>query len=314
MGLTPRAILIAGPTGSGKSALALALARAHGGQIINADSQQIFRDWRILTARPTPADEASVPHALYGHVALTQEYSAGHWLREVEGLLNSPLPNAPLPVITGGTGLYFKALTEGLAPIPAVPPEVRARAKTELARLGFPVFADMFRDRDPDTARLIDMANPRRVVRAWEVLEASGTGLAAWQAQTPPPLLPLDDVAAIALNPPRDWLYVRCDARFEQMLQNGAMEEARAVGNQKLPSDAPGLKAIGARPLLACLAGETTLEEAAEQSKTETRRYAKRQLTWQRNQMATWMQLDPSSDNALDQAKALLQQDQDQRR
>jgi len=287
----PRPILIAGPTASGKSALALALARRFGGAVINADSQQVYRDWRILSARPTPGDEAEAPHFLYGHVALDAEYSAGAWLRDLEGVLEQCRARDFRPIITGGTGLYFKALTEGLAPIPPIPPDIRAAAEAELQRLGLARFAARLAERDPETAAALDRANPARLLRAWEVLETTGTGLAEWRRATSPPLLPLDRTVAFALTPPRPWLQARCDARFDAMLEQGALDETARVKAQRLDPALPGMKALGAPELMAHLAGALSLDEAVTRAKTATRRYAKRQLTWARNQMFHWQVL-----------------------
>ena len=299
--MSVRPVLIAGPTASGKSALALSLAEETGGAIINADSQQVYSGWRVLSARPSVEDEARAPHYLYGHVAMDADYSTGHWLRDTEKVLADCAANNLRPIIVGGTGLYFKALTEGLAPIPAVPSEVRAAGEAELARLGREQFAESFAARDPETAAKIDLENPRRVLRAWEVLEASGTGLAEWQARTPPPLLRLEDCETIALTPPRDWLYARCEARFDAMLAEGALDEVRAVMAMELPAAAPSLKAVGAPELMAHLRGEMTLQAASDAAKQETRRYAKRQSTWIRNQMAGWT----TAPNAADAASML---------
>ena len=304
--MNTRPILIAGPTASGKSSLALKIAHEIGGTIINADSQQVYRDWQILTARPSPEEEAEVPHRLYGHIALDQDYSVGHWLREVESLLSECEGRGSRPIITGGTGLYFKALTEGLAPIPTVPAEIRAAGEAELERMGLDGFVAAFEAKDPESAAKIDLANPRRVLRAWEVLTATGEGLAMWAARTPAPLVQLDACTAIALMPKRDWLYARCDARFDVMLAEGALQEVREVMAMELPAAAPGLRALGAPELSAHLNGEMTLAAAVEKAKTETRRYAKRQLTWQRNQMASWGRLDPSAPDVLEQAMGLL--------
>ncbi|MBY8975530.1 tRNA (adenosine(37)-N6)-dimethylallyltransferase MiaA [Rhodobacteraceae bacterium NNCM2] len=282
------AILIAGPTASGKSALALELARQHGGAIINADSQQVFRDWRVLTARPSVEDEAAAPHYLYGHLPLDAEYSVGHWLRELVPVLEACRTRGEMPIITGGTGLFFKALTEGLAPIPLTPPETRLRGEALLEELGLAAFAADLARRDPRSAAATDMENPMRVLRAWEVLETTGKGIADWRAETPPPLLPLDRCDARLVLPEREALYARCDARFDKMIAGGALEEATRVREMALPPSAPGLKALGAAELLAYLDGELALEEAAERAKTATRRYAKRQLTWGRNQMSRW--------------------------
>ncbi|MEM1299136.1 MAG: tRNA (adenosine(37)-N6)-dimethylallyltransferase MiaA [Pseudomonadota bacterium] len=296
--MSAKPVLIAGPTASGKSALALQIAEATGGAIINADSQQIYSGWRVLSARPSAEEEARAPHYLYGRVAMDADYSTGHWLRDVEKVLTECTRDGLRPIIAGGTGLYFKALSEGLAPIPPVPPEVRAAGEAELKRLGREAFASTFAERDAETAAKIDLENPRRVLRAWEVLEASGTGLAEWQARTPPPLLRVENCETFALVPPRDWLYARCEARFDQMLADGALEEARAVIAMELPTAAPSLKAVGAPELMAHLRGDMTLEDASDAAKMETRRYAKRQSTWIRNQMSAWTKLDPSEPDA----------------
>ncbi|MEM7056257.1 MAG: tRNA (adenosine(37)-N6)-dimethylallyltransferase MiaA [Pseudomonadota bacterium] len=282
-------VLIAGPTASGKSALAVQIARDIGGIVINADSQQIYRDWQVLTARPGPEEMGGIEHHLYGHVGLDQNYSVGHWLEDVRPLLDRPC------VFVGGTGLYFKSLTEGLAEIPPVDPAVRADAERVLGSEGLEALVARLSAEDPATAAKIDLVNPRRVVRAWEVLQATGTGLAAWQAATPAPLLRLDDCRTVALTPDREWLYARCEARFDRMIAEGALDEARAVMAQGLPPEAPGLKALGAPELFAHLAGEMPLEDAIAQAKTETRRYAKRQMTWIRNQMDAWETHDPSA-------------------
>jgi tRNA dimethylallyltransferase len=287
----PKPILIAGPTASGKSALALALARRFGGAVINADSQQVYRDWRILSARPTQADERQAPHFLYGHVALDAEYSAGAWLRDLVGVLEQCRARDLRPIITGGTGLYFKALTEGLAPIPPIPPEIRARAEAELQRLGLARLHAALAERDPETAAALDRANPARLLRAWEVLEATGAGLAEWRRATAAPLLPLDRTAALALTPPRPWLRARCDARFDAMLADGVLDETARVMALGLDPALPGMKALGAPELMAHLSGKISLDQAATRAKTATRRYAKRQLTWARNQMFHWRAL-----------------------
>lgn len=292
-----RPILIAGPTASGKSALALSLAERLDGVVINADSQQIYREWRVLSARPSPEEEARAPHRLYGHATLAEDYSVGHWLRDLEPVLAEARAVGRVPIIVGGTGLYFRALTKGLAEIPPTPDEIRAQGEAELERLGLHAFANALAARDPDTAAQTDLENPRRVLRAWEVLEATGRGLADWRAATPPPLIPLAEARAIALTPPRDWLYARCEARFDHMIADGVLDEVRAVAAAFDPL--PDLKAVGAEELLAHLQGTLPLDEAIAKAKTETRRYAKRQLTWIRNQMGDWPTLDatrPSED------------------
>jgi tRNA dimethylallyltransferase len=215
-------------------------------------------------------------------------------------------PGAGIPIIVGGTGLYFKALTEGLAPIPEIPAELRARGEAELERLGLALFAARLAARDPATAAALDLRNPRRVLRAWEVLEATGAGLAEWKARTGPPLLPLADATAIVLDPPRAWLRRRCDARLDAMLAAGALDEVRHVLSLGLADGMPGLRAVGAAELARHLGGELTLAEAAARAKVETGRYAKRQVTWMRNQMAAWTALDPSMPGAAERSLALV--------
>jgi len=283
-----RPILIAGPTASGKSALALAQAERLGGSVINADSQQVFRDWRILSARPTPAEEARAPHFLYGHVALDADYSVGAWLRDLAPVLETCRARSLIPIIAGGTGLYFKALTEGLAPIPPIAAEVRARAASRLEALGIARFAEEVAERDPESAASLDRANPVRILRAWEVLEATGKGLAAWRRETAPALLPPGETVAFALTPPRDWLYARCDARLDAMVAGGVLDEVARVMALGLDPALPAMKTVGAPEFMAHLRDELTLDEALARAKTATRRYAKRQLTWIRNQMPEW--------------------------
>jgi tRNA dimethylallyltransferase len=272
-------VLLAGPTASGKSALAMEIADHAGGTIVNADALQVFADWRILTARPTPAEEAAVPHRLYGHVQGTEPYSVGHWLRDLRLLLG-----AERLIIVGGTGLYFTALTEGLAEIPPTPREVRAEADARMAENGpAPLLADL----DPVTATRIDRLNPVRIQRAWEVQRTTGRGLAAWQDATPPPLLPFDRAHAFLIPGDRDWLAPRIARRFEAMLDAGVLDEARA--NRTCWSPAlPSAKAIGAAELMAHLDGTLPLNAAREAIITLTRQYAKRQRTWFRARMSAW--------------------------
>ncbi len=275
-----RPVLIAGPTASGKSALALAVAERQGGAIVNADAIQVFSDWRVLTARPSVEEEARAPHRLYGHVPGDRAYSVGHWLRELAPLLSGP----ERPVIVGGTGLYFTALTEGLADIPATPPEVRAEGEALLREAGL---AAMVSALDTATRARIDLQNPMRVARAWEVLRATGRGLADWQDDTAPPLLPLTKAQPVCLDAPRDWLTPRIERRFAAMLDHGALDEARANA-PTWHAGLPSAKAIGAAELIAHLRGELTLEAAMQAATLLTRQYAKRQRTWFRARMAGW--------------------------
>lgn len=299
---TPPPVLLAGPTASGKSALALAAAARLGGTVINADALQVYAPWRVLTARPSFADEAKVAHALYGHVALEAPYSVGRWLRELAPLLASAEETETPVFITGGSGLYFRALTEGLAAIPETPAELRAALSARQARLGAAAFFEELSARDPATADTIDRLNPRRVLRAREVLEATGKGLAAWAAETPPALLPLAATRPWVLDPPREILRQRAERRFDDMLAEGALNEVRAVMASGYGAEdfarSPGLKAIGAEPLRAYLCGETDLAQARQTAIDATRQYAKRQATWFRNQCAAWPRLDAADPDA----------------
>ena len=279
-----RPVLIAGPTASGKSELALRLAETQGGVIVNADAIQVYGDWRILTARPGPEDEARARHLLYGHMPGTRPYSVGDWLREVAPLLHGP----DRPIIVGGTGLYFTALTQGLADIPETPDTVRQDAMTRIADAGHePLLAEL----DTRTRDRIDTANPMRVQRAWEVLQTTGRGLADWQDATPPPLLPLTDAQALVVNAPKDWLTPRIDGRFDHMLASGVWDEARANRPTWSP-DLPSAKAIGAAELMAVLDGTLTEDAARTRATVLTRQFAKRQRTWFRARMGHWTQVN----------------------
>lgn len=281
-------ILIGGPTASGKSALALALAERDGGASINADSMQIYADWRILSARPDAQEAARVPHLLYGHRDAALPYSVGDWLREVRGALETCAAKGWRPVFVGGTGLYFEALTKGLAEIPPIPPGLRAETAARIAAEGT---ARLLAELDAETLETLDRANPRRVQRAWEVLKGTGKGLAAWARETPPPLLPLDSCVAVALTPDRDWLLARIERRFDLMLAEGALEEARKVLARGLDPQIPGLQAHGAPELMGLLQGRWSFEEARARAIVNTRRYAKRQDTWLRNRAKGWLKL-----------------------
>ena len=275
-----RHLLIAGPTASGKSALAMAVAQAQGGLIVNADALQVWSCWRVLTARPSADDERAAPHALYGHVAPDQTYSVGDWLRQVGELLGQRL------IIVGGTGLYLSALTRGLADIPATPHAIRAEADARLLQPGG--LAGMIADLDTTTRARIDLKNPVRVQRAWEVLQATGRGIAAWQADTPPPLIAPGDCQRIVITSDRDWLAERIAARFRIMLDQGALDEVRAM----LPHWDPTrqwAKAIGAPDLVAHLQGGPDLAQATELAIIATRQYAKSQRIWFRNRMKDWL-------------------------
>ncbi|WP_282064906.1 tRNA (adenosine(37)-N6)-dimethylallyltransferase MiaA [Aliiroseovarius marinus] len=284
-----RPVLIAGATASGKSALALAIAEASGGVIVNADALQVFENWRVVTARPSADDEARAPHLLYGHIPGDQDYSVGHWLREVAPILQG----TKRPIIVGGTGLNLTALTEGLADIPLTPPAIRKEGEARFAEGGLPA---LLGDLDPDTLARIDTRNPARVARAWEVQHTTGRGLASWQDDTPPPLLPLSSACAFHLDAERDWLRDRIERRFDIMLDEGALEEAHqnlATWNPKAPSS----KAIGAPELIAHLQGQMSLDEARQAAIIASQQYAKRQRTWFRKRMRNWQVIPLGTDH-----------------
>lgn len=274
-------VVIAGPTASGKSAIAMELAARDGRVIVNADALQVYDCWRVLSARPSAADEAALPHVLYGHVGRDQPYSVGHWLREVQGFLNRPV------VIVGGTGLYLSALTEGLVDIPPTPPEIRHMADARRSGEGI---AGLLAELDAATAARIDTANPARVQRAWEVRASTGRGLADWQDATGPALLPLQRVEALVIRPDVGWLDARIASRFAAMLAQGALDEVAA----QLPDWNPGRaasKAIGAPELISYLRGQATLPEATAAATLASRQYAKRQRTWFRSRMKLWQEI-----------------------
>ncbi len=277
-------VLIAGPTASGKSALALHIAEAQGGVIVNADALQVFDRWRIVTARPPDEDLARAPHQLYGHVGLAESYTVGDWLRDL-----TPLLTGRRPIIVGGTGLYLSALTEGLAQIPPTPANVRSDADERS-------LADLVADLDATTKARIDLNNRARVQRAWEVQRSTGRPISAWQDETPPPLLPLSNATPIVLDAPREWLTPRIAQRFDLMLTDGALEEAKTILPEWKPQHQSS-KAIGAPELIAHLRGELSLNEARDAAVVASTQYAKRQRTWFRKRMKDWQTIHmPSTD------------------
>ena len=278
-------IVIAGPTASGKSALALDVAEEFGGIVVNADSMQVYRELRILTARPDEGALARAPHALYGVLSVDERCSAARW-REMALVEIAAAHGADrLPILVGGTGLYLRALMEGLSEVPEIPEPVRAATRDLFDRLGAAAFHAELARRDPAMAERLDPADRQRLIRAWEVIEASGRSLADWQAgprQGPPAELRF---ATLVLAPPRAALYAACDRRFLAMIEAGALDEVRALAALGLAPDLPALKAVGVRELLAHISGETTLDEAITAAQTATRRFAKRQTTWLRHQL-----------------------------
>jgi len=284
----PEAILIAGPTASGKSRLALELAHEHDGVVVNADSMQVYGELSILTARPTAEDEAVVPHRLYGHVTAATRYSVGRWLDDVGGILGEARRQRRMPIVVGGTGLYFKALTEGLAEVPPIPAEVRQQVLAIAEGEAGETLHRRLAEIDPEDAAGIRPSDRSRILRAMEVFEATGRSLAAWRARPATPILDPAKAERIVLDPDRAILHERIARRAEEMIHHGAIEEARALGTLGLSPDLPAMKAIGVRELLDHLAGKLSLAEALAAIKTETRRYAKRQTTWFRHQMEGW--------------------------
>jgi tRNA dimethylallyltransferase len=279
------AVLIAGPTASGKSALALELAQATGGIVINADSMQVYRDLRVITARPTPDEEVRAPHRLYGHIDAAVNFSAGHWVSDAAAALAEARAQNRLAIFAGGSGLYFKALTRGLSAVPPVAAEIRESVRARLERDGVEALHTELARRDPVSAERLKPRDRTRIARALEVVEATGRSLTDWHRDGLPPLLPSGQFSAVFLNPDRDQLYARIDARFEAMLSAGALEEVERLAARRLDPLLPAMKAHGVPALLRHLKGEITREEAATIGRADTRHYAKRQFTWFRHQL-----------------------------
>nr|WP_133705552.1 tRNA (adenosine(37)-N6)-dimethylallyltransferase MiaA [Rhizobium sp. BK313] len=288
------AILITGPTASGKSALAVELARAHGGVVVNADSMQVYDTLRVLTARPSEADMQGIPHHLYGHVPAGQAYSTGVWLREAAVLVAQLREEGRMPVFVGGTGLYFKALTGGLSDMPDIPTEIRSRLRGRLLREGAEALHRELVIRDPAVAGSLSPQDGQRIVRALEVRAATGQSIIAFQGKTGPVIIDADRARKIVVLPDRAVLHQRINGRFEKMLAMGAEDEVRALLALELPEEMPVMKAIGVSQIAAMLRGEMTREEVLETGAAATRQYAKRQMTWFRNQMdQSWERISP---------------------
>jgi len=289
------AVLIAGPTASGKSALALELAAATGGVIINADSMQVYRDLKVITARPTADEEARVPHRLYGHVDAAINFSAGAWLADAAALLAELRAQHRLPIFTGGSGLYFKALTRGLSAVPPIQAEIREGVRARLQRDGVEALHAALAQRDPASAERLKPRDRTRIARALEVVEATGRSLTDWHREGLPPLLPPGSFSALFLDPERDELYTRIDARYDAMLAAGALEEVAALAARRLDPLLPAMKAHGVPALIRHLRGEIALGEAAEIGRADTRHYAKRQFTWFRHQLPEFEWVKPEA-------------------
>jgi tRNA dimethylallyltransferase len=282
------AVLIAGPTASGKSALALELAEQVGGVIVNADSMQVYRDLRIITARPTPEEEVRTTHRLYGFVDAAENYSVGRWCRDVEEALKEARSQGRMPILVGGTGLYFKALTTGLAAVPPIPADIRAEVRSRLQREGPPALHVELARLDPATAKRVTINDRSRISRALEVVLATGRPLSDWHIEGLPPLINSKRVAKVFISCERKELVHRIERRFAAMLKSGALEEVRRLAARGLDPSLPAMKAHGVPWLIRHLDGEISLEEAVAGAVMDTRRYAKRQLTWFRNQMQDW--------------------------
>jgi tRNA dimethylallyltransferase len=290
---TPSVILIAGPTASGKSALALALAESVGGTVINADSMQVYGDLRTITARPTDAEERRVPHLLYGHVDAAENYSVGRWCVDAAAAIAEVRQTGRIPILVGGTGLYFKALLQGLAAVPPIPAGIRAAVRERLAAEGVaPLYADLLRH-DPEAAQRLMPGDRARITRALEVVLATGRPLADWHRDGMPPSVDAARAIKIFLEVDRAELYRRIDARFEAMLTAGALDEVRRLAARNLDPSLPAMKAHGVPWLIRHFNGDITLAEATEGGKRDTRRYTKRQATWFRHQLPEWEWVAP---------------------
>jgi len=293
------AVLIAGPTASGKSAAALELAEDIGGVVINADSMQVYREAPILTAQPSAEDRARAPHLLYGHVSAREVYSVGRWRDDAAKALDEARAMGRVPIFAGGTGMYFMALTDGLSHIPATPDEVRDTARALLDDIGVEALHARLAERDPLTASKLRPSDPQRVLRAYEVLESTGRSLAQWQEAPGEPVLKDARLAAFVLDPSRDTRRARIAERFEKMLEAGALDEARAL--EGLDPSLPAAKLLGLRPLQALAKGTLTRGEALDGAITATRQFAKRQMTWFRHRMPHYIWYDPYISNLITQ-------------
>jgi tRNA dimethylallyltransferase len=298
VGAMNRALLIAGPTASGKSAVALALAKRFGGIVVNADSMQVYRDLRVLTARPSEAEEREAPHRLFGEIDGAENFSVGRWLERARAVLAENAGRSAPLLFVGGTGLYFRALTQGLSDIPRVPEAVRAAVRAEAEGLATQILHGRLATRDPLTAARLRPSDRQRVLRALEVVTATGRPLAAFQGEREAPALAPGQWAGLFLSPERAVLNARIEARFEAMLREGALEEVAALMRRGLDPALPVMRAHGVPHLIAHLRGELSLAEAAERAKRDTRRYAKRQFTWARHQMPDFAWVAPEAAEA----------------
>ena len=288
------AILITGPTASGKSALAVRLAKEHGGVVINADSMQVYDTLRVLTARPSEADMKGVPHLLYGHVPAGSLYSTGAWVRDATEVVARLKAEGRLPVFVGGTGLYFKALTGGLSDMPDIPADIRARLRQRLLEEGAEPLHRELAKIDPAMAASLEVRDGQRIVRALEVFEATGQSIGIYQTRMGPVVIDPERARKVVVLPDRAVLHQRINGRFQMMLDMGAEDEVRALLALDLPPEMPAMKAIGVSQIAAMIRGDMTRGEVLETGAAATRQYAKRQMTWFRNQMdESWERIAP---------------------
>lgn len=284
---TPDVVLIAGPTASGKSALGVALAHELGGEIINADSMQVYRELRVLTARPSEAEEKAVPHHLYGHVSGGTLYSTGQWLEDCLAAMADVRSRGRVPIILGGTGLYFQALTQGFVDMPTIPDAVRDAVRAEVAEIGPQAAHGQLAAVDPKWAAQVNANDPQRIARGLEVFRATGRALTDWHQD--PVEVPLQGAALkLVLSPDRTWLYERINRRFDLMLDAGALKEVEALVSREIPAHLPVMKSLGVPELRAALKGDMSLDAARDLAQTKSRQYAKRQMTWFRQKMIAW--------------------------
>ena len=278
-------LIIAGPTASGKSAMAIDVAEHFTGTVINADSQQVYRELRVLSARPSAEDERRVPHRLFGVVDGRESCSAGRWVDMAVTEIEAAWGEGRLPIVVGGTGMYLQALTEGMSPIPDIPADVRDQARARYDELGAEAFHDEVAQLDPATAARLPVGDTQRLLRAWEVTTYTKRPLSDWQNEPRVPPLPAARFATIAIEPPRDQLYAAIDERFSRMVDLGALDEVRDLLALGIDAGLPVMKALGVPELAAFIRGETRLEDAINEAQKLSRNYAKRQLTWVRNQL-----------------------------
>lgn len=293
-----QALLIAGPTASGKSALAIHLAKKLNGVVINADSMQVYQPLRVLTARPSVAEEVEVAHQLFGHVGAAQPYSVAHWLADATTAIAAIHAQGRLPIVAGGTGMYFRALTEGLSDIPAVPEEVRNRIRALEAEIGVAALHARLQAIDPETAASLNATDPQRVIRAMEVFEATGRSIRSFQGPRHGAVIDPGRSLAVFLEPDREVLRARIDDRFDAMMRQGALEEVEELARLALDPALPVMRAHGVPGLMAALRGECSMQEAIDKGKADTRRYAKRQHTWFRHQAPDFIWMKPDEATA----------------